>query len=726
MATLVLGAAGTLLGGPIGGAIGALAGRQLDSAILGSPSREGPRLTELAISSSSYGQPIPRHFGAVRAPGVVFWATDLVESKETSGGGKGKPKTTSYSYTVSFAVALSSTPIEGIGRIWADGDLLRGTAGDLKVAGAMRLYSGHGDQTRDSLIAAVQQSEVPAMRGCAYVVFEDLELGDFGNRIPALSFEIFERTGEPVSLPDISSQLDEPGSSLDQLVGFSDNGGALASTLSTIDRVLPVSCTLNDNGVSLSLRDVSKEILRALPAPLETSEEGSSTRSNGPKLQRGIVTPQTIGGLRYYDRERDYQISVQRSIGPSDQSSARILEFPATISAGNARSLCTELYKRERWQTERVVLKLGELDPSLTAGKFVSIPDTPGVWRILSWEWMDRGIELELERTAPASAGSVSAEAGSLLPPRDLVAQPTQLWTFELPPLDIASTTSAAQFAAVTGDPGWVGASLYSELDGELVPLDLNTRQSATIGHLASDLAASKSTHVERSASIEIDLVGQGDAFQTLSIEGIARGGNRLYLGGEILQYAIAEQVSTSRWRLTGLLRGRAGTEHLANEIRPAGTEAVLLDSSILSLSDGTIPSGTFTYLAAIGLGDTQPTVAEVQNTGTSTAPLSPVHPKVRLSANGDWSICWTRRARGAWRWLDYVDAPVVEEAEEYILGIGPLERPIATWMTAERQFMLASSEITSLAASYGPTSMWVKQVGTFSHSPATLIAAVK
>ena len=53
MATLVLGAIGTLVGGPLGGAIGATLGRGLDREIIGNGRREGPRLTELAVSTSS-------------------------------------------------------------------------------------------------------------------------------------------------------------------------------------------------------------------------------------------------------------------------------------------------------------------------------------------------------------------------------------------------------------------------------------------------------------------------------------------------------------------------------------------------------------------------------------------------------------------------------------------------------------------------------------------------
>ena len=77
MATLVFTTLGTALGGPLGGALGALVGSQLDQAVIGSPKHEGPRLKELAVTTSSYGTPIPRHFGRIRAPGTIVWATDL-------------------------------------------------------------------------------------------------------------------------------------------------------------------------------------------------------------------------------------------------------------------------------------------------------------------------------------------------------------------------------------------------------------------------------------------------------------------------------------------------------------------------------------------------------------------------------------------------------------------------------------------------------------------------
>lgn len=118
MATLVLTAVGAAVGGPIGAAVGAIAGQQIDARLFAPKARHGPRLGELAVQTSSYGSAIPKIFGAMRAAGTVIWATDLREERSSSGGGKGRPRTVEYSYSASFAVALSARPIRGVGRIW--------------------------------------------------------------------------------------------------------------------------------------------------------------------------------------------------------------------------------------------------------------------------------------------------------------------------------------------------------------------------------------------------------------------------------------------------------------------------------------------------------------------------------------------------------------------------------------------------------------------------------
>ena len=189
MAQVILGAVGGAVGGPLGAAIGGLLGRSVDQwAIAGlEPARQrGPRLEALKVQGAAEGTPLAGVFGRARVAGQVIWAARFRESRTTRRGGKGGPRTTEYGYSLSFAVALCEGEIDGVGRVWADGQPM-----DLTGV-TMRVHRGGAEQAPDPLIEAVE-GESPAYRGVAYVVFEDLPLGPFGNRVPQLAFEVFNR-----------------------------------------------------------------------------------------------------------------------------------------------------------------------------------------------------------------------------------------------------------------------------------------------------------------------------------------------------------------------------------------------------------------------------------------------------------------------------------------------------------------------------------------------------
>jgi hypothetical protein len=197
MATLLLTAAVGSLG--IGGFAGqllmgaaTLAGNYLDNMLLaGSQRSEGPRLDDLNVQASTEGAPIPELAGRVRLAGQIIWATRLKEVATTQrqgGKGIGGPKTTTYAYYANLAVGLCDGPIDRIGRIWADGKPL-----DLKDV-TYRVHRGTSDQMPDPFIEGIEGAgQAPAWRGTACVVFENLALETFGNRIPQLTFEVIRR-----------------------------------------------------------------------------------------------------------------------------------------------------------------------------------------------------------------------------------------------------------------------------------------------------------------------------------------------------------------------------------------------------------------------------------------------------------------------------------------------------------------------------------------------------
>lgn len=211
MATIVLSAAGAAIGGSVGGtlaglssvaigrAVGATLGKVIDQRLMGQGSDvvETGRVDRFRLTSAGEGDPVAQVYGRMRVGGQVIWASDFSEVATQSGGGKGRPSTPAtreYSYSVSLAIALCAGEILRVGRIWADGEEL--AADDLN----MRVYTGTSDQLADPTMEAIEGTGmVPAYRGTAYVVMDNLALQPFGNRVPQFSFEVIraEQPEEP-------------------------------------------------------------------------------------------------------------------------------------------------------------------------------------------------------------------------------------------------------------------------------------------------------------------------------------------------------------------------------------------------------------------------------------------------------------------------------------------------------------------------------------------------
>jgi GTA TIM-barrel-like domain/Putative phage tail protein len=209
MATLLLSAAGAAVGAGFGGtvlglsgavigrAVGATIGRAIDQRVLGGGSEpvDVGRIDRLRLTGASEGGAIGEIWGRMRLGGQVIWATEFTETVRRRRTGKGapKPKVNEYSYSVSLAIALCEGEILRVGRLWADGNEI--SSQDLN----MRVYSGTETQVPDALIEAIEGAgKAPAYRGLAYVVFEDLELAPFGNRVPQFSFEVVRAAQGPL------------------------------------------------------------------------------------------------------------------------------------------------------------------------------------------------------------------------------------------------------------------------------------------------------------------------------------------------------------------------------------------------------------------------------------------------------------------------------------------------------------------------------------------------
>lgn len=362
MATILLSTVGAAIGGTFGGtvlgltgaaigkAVGATVGGLIDQKVMGSGSGvvETGRVEEFRLQGVREGTGIPRVLGRARVAGQLIWSSNFLEKVTTtsSGGGKGvsQPKLTTrkYSYSVSVAIALGVGEITRVGRIWADGQEI--AREDLKLT----VYRGSEDQEPDPVIAAVEGLEktVP-FRGTAYAVFEDLDLGPYGNRIPQFNFEVFRKaqpkltdTNDPAE--DIRGVTLIPGtgeyslatSKVEYAGDFAD--GAFAN----------VNTARGEADIVESLEDLRSELPQVSSVSLVVSWFGDDLRCGSctlrPKVEQnetdGVPMPWRVSGQ---DRSGASVVSQSngRPVFGGTPADAAVLEAIAEIRAGGQKAV---------------------------------------------------------------------------------------------------------------------------------------------------------------------------------------------------------------------------------------------------------------------------------------------------------------------------------------------------------------------------------------------------
>lgn len=671
MATLILSTVGGIVGGPIGSAIGAVIGNVFDREVLLKPkAREGPRLTELQLQTSSYGMPLQRVFGTMRVGGCVIWSTDLIESRTSSGGGKGQPSTTNYSYSASFAVALSGRAIQGVGRIWADGKLLRGVGGDFKSTTGFRLHLGDEGQAVDPLIASAEGAGLtPAHRGLAYAVFEHFELADYGNRIPSLTFEVIGDAA-PVAVGRIAQELTDDmidGAAATQAVtGFAAYGDSVRSVVETL--AVAGGAWFAPEAMGLRMR-AGLAADHAI-ADGEVVAAGAARGKHGRAMAALETVPHHVT-LAHYDPARDYQTGIQQARRPGAGVREERVDMPAAITADTAKTMAEAVLSRAEAARERRTVTLGWDALAVAPGACVTIAGVAGVWRVTGWALEHMVLSLECVRLATGTL-AVSASAGRVLHAPDVATGTTVLAAFEAPPGDAVLSVPRVTIIAAGTQPGWRRATLLYSTDGGARWMAAGaTNVPGILGQVVTPPGAAGAAIVDHANVIEVELIHAGMTLVGADAGALDAGLNTALVGNELLQFGEATQLTATRWRLAALLRGRRATESAIGTQR-AGDRFVLVEPDASATLDlpGTAQGGDLRIMAS-GPGDVEgPVEVALTLAGTSILPLSPTYLTWSEVGNGDVTVQWVRRSRAGLRWVDGVDAPLAEEREVYQIAL--------------------------------------------------------
>jgi hypothetical protein len=596
MASLGLTVVGSVLGGPLGASIGAAIGSVIDS-MLFAPKIEGPRLNDLKVTSSAFGQGIPLVYGPEnRMAGNIIWSSGLIETKSKRSA-KGGPTITEYSYSVSLALAICEGEISGITRVWANNKLIFDN-GISSLFESIAVYPGSGTQNPDPTIESYEGvGNVPGYRHTAYIVIRNLQLADFGNSVPNFQCEVDGQFDTSVDawVRDLAvraglDHLDISTGAINQegrgyvIASPTTGWGALeplslAYGFDVAEQGSQLRCIRRDSGMT---GIIPQDEMGVVTADSQPNGEPIRTETEPPFAMPREIT------VTYRDPDLDFQENSQRSsrqLGNSQNNVAR--EMAITLGSDAAQQLA-DMFIWDAWAARRSYkFSVSDRWKSLAPGRMVGIQLAEYVQPVRisrASRGADGVIEIEARRVDLMAYRS-SATAVPVVPIPNPVYVPSPInppIIFE-PPSTLAGGSQI--WAAVSGgdgttaDPSWPGCSVWISVDNSNYDQIGTIPSPARMGILANSLPAYASPNPDTGNTLEVDLAMSGGELQSAASSTDAAGGITIcYVDGEYLSFEDATLTGVAQYDLDNLWRGQHGS---APGSHSAGTDFARLDDAI-------------------------------------------------------------------------------------------------------------------------------------------------
>ena len=716
MASIVLGVAGAVIGSffgvpGIGWSIGSAIGGQMTSQDTPTVTQEGPRIGDLRVQQSSWGNMIPVIYGVSRVSGNGIWATNFKETKHSqtvssgSGGGKGGQgggsKTTqiTYTYSVSFAMAICKGPIVGIRRIWANGEVIYNidsTVSDIAtdtasaaLASTFHIYTGSETQLPDSWIEADKGiGNVPAYRGMAYIVFNDFQLEKYGNRIPQLEFEVvtagtisggkISSSTVPLSyiLTDICAIGKVTSVDASNLSDVPIRGYALSRPTSVAQNILPLQKVYlfdigyTDNTIKFLHR--AAVISYNIPFDSLIHDSINIARANENSLLNKVT-------LEYVNIDTGYNVAVEsvvRLISNASQTltEATTLAINPTEAAQAADTILYLVHIQRNLITFHTTLQYSDLEPldlvyinTITGKYLVKITKKLVDLGIIKFEGVS---EVEEVYTSNAQGNYANNYTADLI-----ISTPvTTLSLMDIPLISPTDDDNYTVYSAFSTDTAtnWYGAELLrANISGTFEKI-AESRNRSIVGISSTVLSpwiGGNMLDISNSFRVNIGTTG---TLSSCTYDNLLLGTNICLLGQEILQFKDAILISPGIYELSNLLRYRRGTEYLSSTTHSIGEQFILCDQSILSNTDNLLYRNTIEYYKGASFGTDIYYANQVSftNTGNSCRPFAPTQLVGIIQPTQDIQINWVRCARINTEWTNYTEVPLDEPVELYDIEV--------------------------------------------------------
>jgi len=427
--------------------------------------------------------------------------------------------------------------------------------------------------------------------------------------------------------------------------------------------------------------------------------------------------------LVFGDYRRDYQPNTMGAKRPRGATIARNLATmeAAIVFDGPAEpKRIADKMLSEAWNRRPARLRLGPRWALLEPNDVITVTALNAAYTLQVRRIAD-GADLTVEIDAETFSSELydsdvlAPDTSSSFPTQTAPATPPTLRTALVDGLTLPDVTgNDVGFlvgAALATDGGtWSGATVYvSEDDGETWVASGGVNELITHGTLAGGLAdAATTTTVDDTGWLDVQLSTFGTLDSISRAELLTGEANLLLVGDattgyELLQFETATWLRIGRYRLTGLVRGLRGTEHLTGT-HHAGQDVWLLDPDallFLGITDAEVGATRLVKLVPSGQTTDDVTALSITLDAASVRPWSPTqvaatHPS---ALSGDRRYTWIRRAGRDQSWLPWRDVELADDEvpETYEVDVldedGNLARTLTSASTAAGSFVDNSSQ---------------------------------
>ena len=391
--------------------------------------------------------------------------------------------------------------------------------------------------------------------------------------------------------------------------------------------------------------------------------------------------------------DHDYQAGAVEARAPDVQEpKTEQVELPVVLTDSEAKAIARRALSESSIARDTVQLSLPVSRLRLTPGDMVAVGDA-GIYRIDRIE--DRGHrEISAVRVEPDVYDAPAIPERSGRRTAVVASSPVDVVLLDLPLLTGEESPHSPHIAVVARP--WTGTvAVYSANQDYGYRFSRNLRRPATLGALLEPLPAGR-PGLWMPCAVRVRI--SSGTLQSRSRTEVLNGANVAALragdGGdwEVIQFETAELIAPREYRVSGILRGQAGTDGVAPETWPAGTRFVLIDGAVGQLDLPVSARGLERHYRvgpATRAYDHPSYEHRVEAfAGVGLRPYRPAHLVAERETDGAVRLAWTRRTRVDGDSWAGTDVPLGEEREAYlvrVLGDGGLVREVTTDVPAWR-----------------------------------------